>query len=866
MSETPKILIKELISDRLFLRAFLVLFVILLLLVVSGLFAFYRIESNKLTETFTAQQTFVLTNHQRFIKQQFLNSQKNLEQVSRVSKRYFLGEETKKSIEDTFYDLVLAQGDTVDQLRLLDVNGSEIIRINSNINGPIVVQQEYLQNKSDRYYVSESLSLAPGSTYYSKIDLNVENGSVEFPYKPVYRLTMPLYDFTNQLLGIVVVNINAKELLSGTASSNALSMSNMWVLNDESYWLYNQHHDLEWGFMFGQPDNRLAIKQPDLWDKFQHIEDDQIKTIEQESDIYFATKFSPTPLQSSLSTNNYSHDLYIIYVFDEVSLHALTQSLSRRYTSLAFFASLLVVAFSILLSLFYTYRNRINELIIRQQDLNKFDKQIRSALDISANPMLLVDRFQNIIYANFEAIALFEIPAADIGILNIDTLIPNEFKEAHSKLADKFLASPTTRKMAASREVSAITTNGRKLFVDITLSPIFSEQGNIVLVAVNDLSEKNLIESDLAKSNRTMTLAIETAQLGVWSWNVDDNAMLWDSRMLSLFGFPKNVSRKVSVQTWRDTIHQADIAKVDRVFEQSLSSLEPIQFDYRVYSSDGQLKWLKCGVVCESLSKVKRLVGVIQEITEEKVSHQSIATINKELERRVEQRSKDLKQAYHELESFSYAVSHDLRSPLRSIDGFSNLLTKSLGDQLNDKDRDFLNRIRLAAQRMGELIDDMLSLSRITRADIVFKRIDLVEVANSIMTSLRESDPGRQVSFICPEHLYANGDGALLRIALTNLLNNAWKFTHETEDATIELGIKQINDESVFFVQDNGAGFDMKHIDKLFVPFQRLHSNQTFQGNGIGLATVQRIIEKHGGKVWAEGVVDVGASFFFTLS
>jgi two-component system, sensor histidine kinase and response regulator len=225
----------------------------------------------------------------------------------------------------------------------------------------------------------------------------------------------------------------------------------------------------------------------------------------------------------------------------------------------------------------------------------------------------------------------------------------------------------------------------------------------------------------------------------------------------------------------------------------------------------------------------------------------------------------DLEHKNRELESFSYAVSHDLRAPLRRIDSFSRAVLESHGEQLDEAGQRFLSRIREASQQMAQLIDDVLYLSRVTRAELREQEVDLSSLVEIILGRLREAEPARTVQVKIRPALVVNGDGQLLRIALENLLENAWKFTSQQPDPCIEFGVIHIASEPTYFVRDNGAGFDMTYVDRLFGPFQRLHGQTEFPGTGIGLATVQRIIHRHGGRVWAEGLVGQGATFYFTL-
>jgi two-component system NtrC family sensor kinase len=218
-----------------------------------------------------------------------------------------------------------------------------------------------------------------------------------------------------------------------------------------------------------------------------------------------------------------------------------------------------------------------------------------------------------------------------------------------------------------------------------------------------------------------------------------------------------------------------------------------------------------------------------------------------------------------ELEAFSYSVSHDLRAPLRAIDGFSLALVEDCNEQLDDAGKRYLAQVRTSAQRMGELIDDLLQLSRISRADLRRESVDLGELAKEVLDTLQKNQPERTISFNAQPDLLVMADRRLMRVVLENLLGNAWKFTSKTLEPCIAFGMEMQSDSLVYFIRDNGAGFNMQYAEKLFKAFQRLHSEAEFPGIGVGLATVQRVIERHGGRIWAEGKADAGATFSFTL-
>jgi PAS domain S-box-containing protein len=256
------------------------------------------------------------------------------------------------------------------------------------------------------------------------------------------------------------------------------------------------------------------------------------------------------------------------------------------------------------------------------------------------------------------------------------------------------------------------------------------------------------------------------------------------------------------------------------------------------------------------------LLGISEDITERKAAESAIKALNQELAHKAAQ----LQSANKELETFSYSVSHDLRAPLRAIDGFSLALSEDCWDTLGAEGREHLQRIRAASQQMAQLIDDMLNLSRITRGTLNPQEVDLSALAHSIVAELQRSDPARRVTVDIKPDIKGTGDARLIRIALQNLFANAWKFTAKKTDAKIDFS-QTVNEQGIktYCVRDNGAGFDMAYADKLFGPFQRLHSNVDFPGTGVGLATVQRIINRHGGRIWAEGTVNHGAVFYFTL-
>jgi PAS domain S-box-containing protein len=279
---------------------------------------------------------------------------------------------------------------------------------------------------------------------------------------------------------------------------------------------------------------------------------------------------------------------------------------------------------------------------------------------------------------------------------------------------------------------------------------------------------------------------------------------------------------------------------------------------------DGEIRivlWNSANVYDNGGKQIIATIAQGQDITERKLAEVEVKKLNEILRNR----AAELEVSNKELEAFSYSVSHDLRAPLRSMQGFSQILIEDCNDSLNDECKDYLRRIQRSAEFMAQLIDDMLRLSRITRAEMALHEVNLSKMVREICTNLKNEAPQRKIMFKISPGLTAYGDEKLLSLALENLFENAVKFTGKVTVAHIEFGITQKEGRQVYFISDNGVGFDMTYANKLFKPFQRLHTIAEFPGTGIGLASVQRVIERHGGRVWAEARVGQGAVFYFTL-
>ncbi|WP_455204783.1 sensor histidine kinase, partial [Kaarinaea lacus] len=259
------------------------------------------------------------------------------------------------------------------------------------------------------------------------------------------------------------------------------------------------------------------------------------------------------------------------------------------------------------------------------------------------------------------------------------------------------------------------------------------------------------------------------------------------------------------------------------------------------------------------------LIAVSRDISVRKKAEDELNAYKEHLEELVAERTAELQASNRELESYSYSIAHDLRAPLRSIIGFSQIVIEDVGDRLGESEGQYLHKIVNAGKHMSQLIDDILELGRLSRVDVEMQEVNISQIANDVVEELMSTDVARQVDVTISSEMKAKADPQLIRVSLQNLIGNAWKYSAKTPHPKIEIGVYGVNRIRTFYIKDNGAGFDMRYKDKLFKPFQRLHGEKDFEGTGIGLATVERIIERHGGKIWAVADINKGATFYFTL-
>ncbi len=521
------------------------------------------------------------------------------------------------------------------------------------------------------------------------------------------------------------------------------------------------------------------------------------------------------------------------------------------------------------------------------------DARFTTIVNTVPDAIISIDHDQRIVLFNRGAETIFGYPAAEILGQPLDLLLPAGVAAAHREHVRAFGREPgLTRVMGGGREVAGRRADGSTFPAEASLSKVIEDGRTVYTAILRDVTErkKTEAEAELLRRRAIFSNLFESLP-GLYLVLAPDLKIVAVSDAYlkatmtkrgeivgrGLFDvFPDNPDDPGATGT-------ANLrASLDRVHRTAAADTMAIQ-KYDIRRPDGTFEeryWSPINSPVLGVdNRIEYIIHRVEDVTEFVRQKSQPAGNNAEMRARMEQMeaeifqssqkvqaaNQQLKAANQELEAFSYSVSHDLRAPLRSIDGFSQALLEDYAGKLDDSGRNYLQRVRAAATRMGELIDDMLQLSRVTRAEMHQEIVDLSALAESVVADLRRAEPRSQVEVAIPPGVKAEGDPKLLRIVLVNLLSNSWKFTGRQPYARIELGELNSGNERAFYVRDNGVGFDMAYADKLFGAFQRLHAQGEFPGTGIGLATVQRIINRHGGRVWAEGAVGQGATFYFAL-
>lgn len=531
-----------------------------------------------------------------------------------------------------------------------------------------------------------------------------------------------------------------------------------------------------------------------------------------------------------------------------------------RYAT-AIDAVLKVVLFDMSLALDTYFHHEHSQVVSEHESAQRF----RAALDTAPDGVLLIDRAtMRIIDVNVTACDLLGY-AKDELLGRHPTDINPALKPGSLELVyDWLLADPERVDIQRARWRRK---DGTSLPVEIRRRAVSIGGAPLVIVAMRDISAQLRAEEQLRESEMLYRSTFEDAPVGVAHLDQEGRWLRVNQKLCDITGYAAD---ELLSRSCLSITHPDDLDGELRGMQRLLSGRIGI-FDRekRYLRKNGEFVWVhqRSSLFRATDGRPAHFIAVTTDISDRKAAEEELLRLNEVLEQRVRERTAELEAANRELEAFSYSLSHDLRAPLRSIAGFTRLVEADCGDRLAPNCREHLGRVTLATQRMDGLIEDMLGLFRIGSSPFRRQKVDLSRLALEIVEQLRQAQPGRAVTCVIDPAIEAVGDPGLLRAALDNLLGNAWKYSSRQAHAEIHFrATRSEQGEIIYSVRDNGAGFDMRYAAKLFQPFQRLHRADDFPGTGIGLATVQRIVRRHGGRIWAEATPERGACFYFTLS
>lgn len=746
------------------------------------------------------------------------------------------------------------------KIRLFDAQGGELVRVDRDSGGVRPVARAALQDKSARYFVREGLALPAGAIHVSRLDLNVEQGAIERPLRPMLRLGTPVAGPDGRPRGLVAINYLGQHLLDRLAALELYSRGpGLWLIDADGNWLLGERPEDAWAFEFGGEGQRFQDRYGAAWSAFDRVPSGETGQVMVGGDLFTWRRATLVAPAADRALQGPGVAGWVLVSRLPGPTRATIGTAMRRPLGV-WLVILALAALGAGAALAHYQVRRRQHLTQVEASEARFQRLLEAAPDA----IVIVDDAGRIRLVNARVADWFGYRPSELLGGPVEILIPEPLRERHQQHRSAYMKAPNPRAMGIGTQLAGRRSDGSEFPVEISLSPIATAEGDLVIAVVRDITERRRLEQAREEAQARYRRLLDNLPLGVFRSSMSER--LTDDRrflevnpaLVDMFeaGSAERLLACSPARLYHDDAERA-------IFVAELFALGAVVGrELAMVTLNGRVFDARLSAVLRRDAAGNRFVdGVIEDVSSRRAAERDRDRAAAELQHR----AAALEVTNRELDAFSYSVSHDLRAPLRAIDGFSRILEQEYGERLDDRGRDYLGRVRNAAQHMAALIDDLLKLSRVTRTELQPGPVDLSALAAEVLAGLQRRDPQRAARCIVEPDIEVRGDSRLLRVVLDNLLENAWKFTAPRAEAELEFGVREEGGEAVFFLRDNGVGFDMAYADKLFGAFQRLHDARDFPGTGIGLATVQRVINKHGGRIWAEAEVDRGATFYFTL-
>ena len=666
------------------------------------------------------------------------------------------------------------------------------------------------------------------------------------PRYNVVAMATPIKDESQKVLGVLVMQIRLEVLLEW--------IENIRVGNEGSIYIVDQK-----GNVAANADN-LSLEEIVDYSSVPVVQ----KVLRGESGVEI--------LHNPVEKENRLVAYYAIpdYGWGVIAKESVDTAFANRNSNLRFILAVYSIIF--LLNLFLAYlvirslaqrKNAEEKLRLNVQSLKESEEQIRTLFRNAPDAVIVINQEGKIVQWNPKTESTFGWTKEEVmGKHLYQTIIPERYREAHIKGMERFLKTGEGPVLNKTIEISALRKDNIEIDVALSISASVVKGNYIFIAFIRDITEHKRLEQEIQQSQIFLNSIVE---------NIPNMLFVKDARELRFIRFNK-VGEELIGYTREELMGKNDYdffpkEQADFFTERDRAVLKEGKFidipEEQINTKNKGLRILhtKKLPIFNQEGEPQYLLGISEDITEQKAAEQALKQAKEELEKNIA----ELEALNHELESFSYSVSHDLRAPIRAIDGFARILEEEYAEQLGEEGKRLFGVIRSNTHKMGQLIDDLLAFSRLGRKPLEKYKIDMNSLVNTIIEEQKYTERDRKVNIKIGELGTVYGDNSMIKQVLYNLISNAIKFTGKKEAAQIEIGSYKENNEIVFYIKDNGVGFDMQYSHKLFGVFQRLHNEEEFEGTGVGLAIVQKVINRHGGRVWAEGKVNEGATFYFSL-